>query len=301
MGTPAFAVPSLQAVINAGHEVTAVYCQPDKPSGRGMKLMPCPVKQLALSLDIPVFQPIKIRDGTVKRQWGELIPDAAAVVAYGKLLPPDILCIPKYGCINVHASLLPKYRGAAPIQWAIINGEKKSGVTTMHMAEGMDTGDMIFSSETEIPAGMTAGGLHDVLTVTGGDLLVKTLDAVANGTAPRTPQNDAEATLAPMLDKSMAVIDWSLTANEIACRIRGLDPWPAAEMNFSGIRLRLFGANVSEIPAAEVPGTARLEQENLIVSAGDKKAVCIQKVQAPGGKILTAADFFRGAGRGLIP
>ena len=240
MGTPDFAVPSLQGLIDDGHEILAVYTQPDKPVGRKQVLTPPPVKALALEHGLPVYQPTKMRDGTVAAQLRELAPDLIAVVAYGRILPKEILEIPPYGCINVHGSLLPRWRGAAPIQWAVIAGDEMAGVTTMKMAEGLDTGDMLLTYETKVGEKETAGELFDRLAQSGAELLTQTLVKLDEIT-PR-PQDDAQSCYAHMLDKQMAVIDWSKSAHEIDCLIRGLNPWPIALTTLSGERLKVFAA-----------------------------------------------------------
>ena len=226
MGTPDFAVPSLQALLDARHEVCAVYTQPDKPQGRKQVLTAPPVKELALQHHIPVYQPATLKNEDEQAKLRALAPDAIIVVAYGKLLPKAVLDIPPRGCINVHGSLLPRWRGAAPIQWSVIAGDQKAGVTTMQMAEGLDTGDMLLTYETEIGARETAGELFDRLAQAGAALLVETLEKLDSIT-PR-PQDDSRSCYAHMLDKQMAVIDWAKSAHEIDCLIRGLSPWPVA-------------------------------------------------------------------------
>ena len=225
MGTPDFARDSLEAVYNAGHEIIAVFTVPDKPKGRGMKLIPCEVKEYAIQKEFPIYQPEKLRDNKkIIDIIKELNPDLICVVAYGKILPKEILEIPKYGCVNVHPSLLPKYRGSAPIQWAILNGDRKTGVTTMYLAEEMDAGDIILQTETDINENETSGELWDRLSKVGADLLVETLEKIENETAPRLEQGN-EFTIAPMLDKQMAKIDWeNKTAKELKNLVRGLNP-----------------------------------------------------------------------------
>ena len=232
MGTPDFAVPSLQALIDAGHDVCAVYTQPDKPQGRKQILTAPPVKTLALEHDIPVFQPNTLKNEDEQARLRELAPEVIIVVAYGKLLPKAVLDIPPHGCINVHGSLLPRWRGAAPIQWAVIAGDEMAGVTTMQMAEGLDTGDMLLTYETKVGEKETAGELFDRLAQSGAELLTQTLVKLDEIT-PR-PQDDAQSCYAHMLDKQMAVIDWSKSAHEIDCLIRGLNPWPIALTTLCG-------------------------------------------------------------------
>ena len=251
MGTPDFAVPSLQALLDAGHEVVAVYTQPDKPQGRKQILTAPPVKELALAHGIPVFQPDTLKNEEEQARLRELAPEVIIVVAYGKLLPKAVLDIPPRGCINVHGSLLPRWRGAAPIQWAVIAGDEKAGVTTMLMAEGLDTGDMLLTSETPVGARETAGELFDRLAQSGAELLTETLVKLDEIT-PR-PQNDAESCYAHMLDKKMAVIDWSKSAHEIDCLVRGLNPWPIALTSLAGERLKVYAAE--EATGRGEPGT----------------------------------------------
>ena len=229
MGTPDFAVPCLQSLLDAGHEVCAVFTQPDKPKGRGYAMTPPPVKVLALAHNLPVYQPTTLRTQEAAQQIREMQPECIVVVAYGKILPKEILEIPPYGCINVHASLLPKYRGAAPIQWSVLNGDAETGVTTMYMAEGLDTGDMLLKARTAIGPEETAGELHDRLAKMGAELIVETLRAVAEGTIQRIPQGDAETCYASMLTKELGKIDWNRPARELHNLVRGLSPWPVAE------------------------------------------------------------------------
>lgn len=244
MGTPQFAVPCLARIIEEGHQVVGVFCQPDRPQGRGYKLTPPPVKELALSHDIPVYQPEKLRDGKALAILQELAPDLIVVVAYGKILPKDILDLPPLGCINVHGSLLPKYRGAAPIQWSVINGDKTTGVTTMYMAEGLDTGDMILKAETEIGPEETAGELYERLSQIGADCLADTLKLVAAGNPPRQPQDDAQATYAPMLEKCTGLLDFTKSATQLHDLVRGCSPWPGAFTYFKGRMLKVHQVKV---------------------------------------------------------
>lgn len=244
MGTPQFAVPCLARILDDGHQVVGVFSQPDKPQGRGYKLTPPPVKELALSRCVPVFQPQKLRDGEALSILKELAPDLIVVVAYGKILPVDILELPPLGCINVHGSLLPRYRGAAPIQWSVINGDKTTGVTTMYMAEGMDTGDMILKAETEIGAEETAGELYERLSVLGASCLAQTLTLIEQGKAPRQPQDDALATHAPMLEKCTGRLDFSKSADTLYNQIRGCSPWPGAFTHIQGRMLKVHRVRV---------------------------------------------------------
>ena len=291
MGTPDFAVPSLQALIDAGHDVCAVYTQPDKPQGRKQILTAPPVKTLALEHDIPVFQPNTLKNEDEQARLRELAPEVIIVVAYGKLLPKAVLDIPPHGCINVHGSLLPRWRGAAPIQWAVIAGDEMAGVTTMQMAEGLDTGDMLLSYETKVGEKETAGELFDRLAQSGAELLIQTLVKLDEIT-PR-PQDDAQSCYAHMLDKQMAVIDWSKSAHEIDCLIRGLNPWPIALTTLSGERLKVFAAE--KAAGNGEPGTV-LEadpKKRLTVACGEG-ALRLTEIQLVGGKRMKATDFLRG-------
>lgn len=291
MGTPDFAVPSLQALIDAGHDVCAVYTQPDKPQGRKQILTAPPVKTLALEHDIPVFQPNTLKNEDEQARLRELAPEVIIVVAYGKLLPKAVLDIPPHGCINVHGSLLPRWRGAAPIQWAVIAGDEMAGVTTMQMAEGLDTGDMLLTYETKVGEKETAGELFDRLAQSGAELLTQTLVKLDEIT-PR-PQDDAQSCYAHMLDKQMAVIDWSKSAHEIDCLIRGLNPWPIALTTLSGERLKVFAAE--KAAGNGVPGTV-LEanpKKGLTVACGEG-ALKLTEIQLVGGKRMKATDFLRG-------
>ena len=291
MGTPDFAVPSLQALIDAGHDVCAVYTQPDKPQGRKQILTAPPVKTLALEHDIPVFQPNTLKNEDEQARLRELAPEVIIVVAYGKLLPKAVLDIPPHGCINVHGSLLPRWRGAAPIQWAVIAGDEMAGVTTMQMAEGLDTGDMLLTYETKVGEKETAGELFDRLAQSGAELLIQTLVKLDEIT-PR-PQDDAQSCYAHMLDKQMAVIDWSRSAHEIDCLIRGLNPWPIALTTLSGERLKVFAAE--KAAGNGEPGTV-LEadpKKGLTVACGER-ALKLTEIQLVGGKRMKATDFLRG-------
>ena len=256
MGTPAFAVPSLEMLIKAGHTVCGVFSQPDKPKNRGMKLLPTPVKVCAQAHGVPVYQPEKLRDGTALELIRSLAPDLIVVAAYGRILPDDILAYPPMGCINVHSSLLPKYRGAAPINWAILNGDTETGVTIMHMASELDAGDIILQRTTPIGPQEDAAALYDRLAALGGELVVEAVAAMERGDATRTPQDHARHTLAPMLSKALSPVDWSRMAHEIHCQIRGLIPWPAATTDIiSGEPMKLFAAVETGAKTAAAPGT----------------------------------------------
>lgn len=291
MGTPDFAVPSLQALLDAGHEVCAVYTQPDKPQGRKQILTAPPVKELALQHHIPVYQPATLKNEDEQQKLRALAPEVIIVVAYGKLLPKAVLDIPPRGCINVHGSLLPRWRGAAPIQWSVIAGDQEAGVTTMQMAEGLDTGDMLLTYETAIGARETAGELFDRLAQVGAELLVRTL-AELDSITPR-PQDDGQSCYAHMLDKQMAVIDWAKSAHEVDCLIRGLNPWPVALTTLSGARLKIYAAE--PVSGTGKPGEV-LESDpkkGLTVACGEG-ALALHEVQLVGGKRMQCADFLRG-------
>lgn len=291
MGTPDFAVPSLQTLIDRGDEICAVFTQPDKPKGRGHKLQPPPVKELALQHGLQIFQPDSLRGGDIQKTIAELLPDAIVVVAYGKKLPPEVLAVPRLGCVNVHGSLLPKYRGAAPIQWAVLNGEKTTGVTTMFMAEGMDTGDMLLKSETEIGPEETAGELFDRLKLLGAGLLDETLFRLERGELKGTPQDEAQATLAPMLKKEMSIIDWTRTAQEIHDQIRGLNPWPCTTALLDGKRVKLLASQTVE--GEGVPGRAYDLSGELAAACG-QGMLLIRELQAETGRKMSGRDYLLG-------
>lgn len=293
MGTPEFAVPCLQKLIDLGHEVTGVFTQPDKPKGRHGVLTPPPVKELAAANGIEVFQPVKMRDGTALEMLKKADPELVIVVAYGKILPKEILEYPKFGCINIHASLLPYLRGAAPIQWSIINGFKETGVTSMQMDEGLDTGDMLIKGSLEIGENETAGELHDRLSVLGADILEQTIDALIKGELKPEKQNHEIFTYAPMLSKVLSPIDWSKSAQEIHDKIRGLYPWPSAVSKLGGKSVKIHKTVLSDAVGSE-PGKIVESGKHLIVSCGDNKCVEILEIQAEGKKSMPAADYLRG-------
>ena len=295
MGTPDFAEASLKKLIDENFEVVGVFTQPDKPKGRGMELSFSPVKELALANGLPVFQPTKMRDGSVLEQLKSLEPDILVVVAYGRILPDEILALPKYGAINVHGSLLPKYRGAAPIQWAVLNGDKFTGVSTMYLASEMDTGDVIYTEETEIGEFETAGELCDRLMVMGADLLVKTLKDIEQGTAPRTPQDSSKASYVSQLDKSFCPIDWSKSPRAVVKWIYGLQPWPVATMEMEGKTYRVFAAEYTDGKTEKAPGQiVSAGERGIEVACGNGETLMITQLQAPGKKRMMAADFLRG-------
>ena len=295
MGTPDFAVASLKKLLDEKFDIVGVFTQPDKPKGRKMELTYSPVKELALANSLPVYQPEKMRDGTAYEIIKNLAPDILVVVAYGRILPDDILTLPKYGAINVHGSLLPKYRGSAPIQWAVLNGDKVTGVTTMHLASEMDTGDIIYTAETEIGEYETSGELFDRLMVIGADLLVKTLRDIENGTAPRTPQNHSEASYVKMLDKSYSPIDWSKSARGVIKWIYGLQPWPTATAELDGNVYKIFAAEYTTTHTDKAPGSVvSTGKSGIEIACGGGETVMITELQAPGKKRMSAADFLRG-------
>lgn len=293
MGTPEFAVPSLQTLLDYGCEVVAVYTQSDKPKGRGHKLTPPPVKERALQYEIPVFQPTTLRTEEAAAELRRLAPDLIVVAAYGKLLPPAVLEIPRYGCINVHASLLPKYRGAGPIQWAVIHGEPTVGVTTMQMGEGLDTGDMLLCDEVEIGETETAGELYDRLAELGGQTLKRTLIALESGALSPIPQDDAKATYAPMLTKELSAIDFSRPAEELHHLILGLSPWPCAEAVLQGARLKIYRSElVSKEDIAGKPGEILVGKDFCV--ACQPGVLRLTEVQGEGSRRMSGADFLRG-------
>lgn len=287
MGTPDFAAASLERLTQTEHEIVGVFTQPDKPQGRGYKLVAPPTKQLALEKNIPVYQPTKMKDGTALAILKELNPDLIAVVAYGRILPKDILELPKYGCINVHGSLLPKYRGAGPIQWSVIDGEKVTGVTTMYMGEGLDTGDMILKKETEIGENETYGELHDRLAKIGAEALVETISLIEEGKAERVPQDDALSCYAPMLDKQIAKLDFNKSAQELHNLIRGLSPWPVAHTTLNGKLLKVHRAVLAE--GSGEPGQV-LSKKELIVACKEG-ALKLLEVQMEGKKKMSGEEF----------
>lgn len=294
MGTPSFAVPSLQALYEAGHQIVGVFCQPDKPGNR-MKMTFCPVKEYALSKDIPVFQPTKLRDGEAMRVIETLAPDLIAVAAYGKFLPDEMLAYPKVGCINVHSSLLPKFRGSAPINWAILTGETVTGVTIMHMAHDMDAGDIILQRTTPIDPEETADVLYDRLAVMGGELVVEAVQALADGTASRTPQDDSHATLAPMLSKELSPMDFTKPAQVLHDQVRGLYPWPAAVMELDGLRCKVLKTSLTGEATTQRPGAlVQADKKGLKVACGDGKVLELVTIQPDGKKPMAATAFLMG-------
>jgi methionyl-tRNA formyltransferase len=294
MGTPDFAVPCLDALIKAGHEILCVVTQPDKPQGRKQILTAPPVKELALQNRLAVFQPEKMKTDETYEELKQYDADFFVVVAYGKILPKRILDLPKYACINVHGSLLPKYRGAAPIQWAVINGETETGVTTMLMNEGLDTGDMLMTLKTPIEKSETAGELFDRLAKLSPALLLETLEKYASGEIKPIPQNHDEATFAPPLSKDMAVLDWSLSSETLYNHIRGLNPWPVAIGDINGNKLKIFSSELTDITSEKPFGTAYAEDGKIAVVCGDAKVLYLTEIQFPGSKRMKTVDFLRG-------
>lgn len=291
MGTPDFAVPTLQKLVQAGHEVCGVYTQADKPQGRGHKLQPPAVKEEALKLGLSVYQPATLKDETVQSQLRALAPEVIVVAAYGKLLPEAVLNFPPMGCVNVHGSLLPKYRGAAPIQWTVLNGEKTAGITTMLMAKGLDTGDILLQAETPVGEEETSGELFDRLKDLGADLLIETLDRLEKGTVTPVPQDHDRATHAPMLSKEMAKLDWSQPAHKLHDLIRGLNPWPCAAAYLGGKRIRLYASKV--VSGAGEPGALENRDGELVVFCGEG-ALVLGEVQPDNGKRMAGRDYLRG-------
>ena len=295
MGTPDFAVPSLQALLDNGYDVVGVFCQPDRPKGRGHKLAACPVKELAVQHGIPVFQPERIKRAEGVEMLKSCAPDLCVTAAFGQLLSQEILDIPKLGTVNVHSSLLPRHRGSAPINWAIIKGDRVTGVTTMFTDIGMDTGDMLLRRETPIGDMENAGELSDRLAVMGAELLVETLKALEAGTLTRIAQNPEEATYEPKMDKELGRIDFTQTAAEIDCLVRGTTPWPGAytamgEGNMKVFEVRVCGGKTEAAPGSVLRANAK---DGLIVACGDAQLELVQ-IQMPGAKRMAARDYLRG-------
>ena len=295
MGTPDFAEASLEKLIRDGFEICAVYTQPDKARGRGMQTSFSPVKECAVQNGIPVLQPTSFRDPDVIEQLRGFKADIIAVVAYGKILPDDVLNAAKYGAVNLHGSLLPKYRGAAPIQWAVLNGDTKTGVCTFHLVADMDAGDLIYETETEIGETETSGELYDRLKVLGAELLSRTLTDIGRGQAPRRSQNHEEATYVTRLSKELSPIDWNRSPREIRKWIFGLQPWPVATMKLSGQTVKVFHAEYSPLHTDADPGTiVSADNSGIGVACKDGEMLLITELQAPGKKRMSAADYLRG-------
>lgn len=293
MGTPDIAATCLKKILADGFQVVGVYTQPDRPKGRGMKLVASPVKLVAQEAGIPVFQPENFREEETVQQLRDLQPDVCAVVAYGRILPQKVLDVPTLGCINIHASVLPKYRGSAPYQWAVLDGLTETGVTAMYLVREMDAGDIIDVSKTPIGENETAGELLDRLAVLGAALLSKTLGRFASGEKiSRTPQDESQVSFAPMLDKAMCPIDWNKTAQQIHNQVRGLHPWPVATMELNGTQFKVHETRVVE--GQGVPGSVlELNKHGLVIACG-QGAIEVRSLQAQGGKRMNAPDYFRG-------
>lgn len=295
MGSPDFAVKALEALINSeAYDVKLVVSQEDKPQGRHQVLTPTPVKQLALQSGIEVFQPKSLRNEEAFEKINSYSPDFIVVSAYGKILPQNILNIPKFGCVNLHGSLLPKYRGAAPIQWSVINGEKKTGVTSMLMDAGLDTGDILFTSEIDIGENETAGELFDELADLCPELLIKTLDSLRAGSVTPVKQNDDEATYVTVLNKEMAIIDWNEDSSAIHNKVRGLSPWPVAKTYFNGKNLKIISGRPCDINGSGAPGNVFACKNRLFVCCGKKTVYEITELQLEGSKRMRSEEFLRG-------
>lgn len=294
MGTPDFAVPTLKALHQSHYQVALVVTQPDRPKGRGRKLIQPPVKEVALNLGYPVIQPLSCRTAEFEKSMEKLQPDLFIIVAFGQILPESLLAVPRLGAINIHASLLPKYRGSAPIQWAIINGEKETGVTTMFVDKGMDTGDTLMSAKEKISPEDTSITLHDRLSILGSKLLIKTLKAIEANNITPTPQDHDRATFAPLLKKKDGHMDWQLPAENLDAFIRGMSPWPGAFTFHGEKRLKIFKASPIEIDSHEPPGTVVKRFSDELVVATGKGALSIMELQGASGKRLVIKDFLRG-------
>lgn len=294
MGTPDIAVPCLQKIIDEKYEILGVVTQPDKPKGRGKKLGMSPVKELAIENNIPVYQPVKARDKEFIDKIKSLNPDVIVVVAFGQILPKEILEIPKLGCINVHVSLLPKYRGAAPINWVIINGEEKTGVTTMYMDEGLDTGDMILKTEVNLDENITAGELHDKMMNIGAETLKETLRLIEEGNAPREVQNHEEFSYAPIMNKSLGNIDFSKSAREIHDLVRGVNPWPSAYTTYNDVIMKVWKTKVLDEKSTKDVGTIiDVSKDGIKVSTIDN-VLLIEEIQMPNKKRMLVGEYIKG-------
>jgi methionyl-tRNA formyltransferase len=295
MGTPEFAAISLERLYNDGHDIVGVFTGADKPRNRGMKLSFSPVKELALAHNTPVYQPDTLKDGVAASIIRELNCDLLALVAYGKILTKEIIDLPPYGSINIHGSILPKYRGASPIQHAILNGETETGVTSQYIAEEMDAGEIIFIKRTAIGEDETAGELFKRLCILGAELLSETVEAIEKGTTERKPQDTGKVTYAPKLTREMSPIDWTKNAFEIKNKVRGLSPWPSATMELHGKTLKVLSVDITGKKAQEAPGKiVSADKTGLEVACADG-SVLVREVQAPGGKRMSAADYLRGS------
>lgn len=300
MGTPDFAVPCLTMLVNEGYDVSAVISQPDRPKGRGRKLTPSPVKEAALAFGLPVLTPERIKEASFIDAMKEINPEIIIVVAFGQFLPPNLLDLPKFGCINVHASLLPKYRGAAPIHWSIMNGEVTTGITTMYMDVGMDTGDMILKAETSIGPMSTTGDLHDVLKELGAEVLSQTIRQILAGTALRTPQEHSAATYAPLLNRTTERIDWHKSAVEIHNLVRGLNPWPGAYCLHNGKGLKIWATRALPDSISGEPGKIVCNSGSVIVGTGSG-SIELLEVQPESKRRMAANEYIRGHNIDVVP
>ena len=294
MGTPDFAVASLKRLVEDGHDVCGVFTQPDKPKNRGHKMAFSPVKEYALTVGLPVYQPMKMRDGEALHIVRELAPELIVVAAYGRILPEDILSTPAYGSVNVHSSVLPKYRGAAPINWAILNGDSVTGVTIMYMAKELDAGDVILCRETAIDPDEDAQMLTARLAALGADALAEAVERLHDGTAVRTPQDHSAYTYAPMLDRSLSPMDFTRSARHLHDQVRGLIPWPCASMTLDGKTVKVYRTAVGGETALAAGKIAEAGKQGLAVACGDGRLLRILELQAEGGKRMTASDYLRG-------
>lgn len=297
MGTPSFAVASLEALVETGHQVAGVFSQPDKPVGRHQnKLQPTPVKERAQAHGIPVYQPETLRDGTALAILRELDPELIVAAAYGRILPDDILALPPKGCINVHSSLLPKYRGSAPINWAILNGDSETGVTIQEMVHDLDAGDIILQQSTPIGADEDAAALYDRLAELGGELLTEAVAQIEAGTATRTPQDHEKATLAPMLSRALSPINWTRPAQAVHDQVRGLYPWPAASTDvISGDTIKIYRSSLPGKTVSTYPGViVSANKQGIDIACGDGQVLRVLELQAPGGKRMSAAAYLAG-------
>ncbi|MBQ3724012.1 MAG: methionyl-tRNA formyltransferase [Oscillospiraceae bacterium] len=294
MGTPDFAVASLRALVEAGHEICGVFTQPDKPKNRGHKMMPPPVKEYALTQNLPVFQPLKMRDGTALAIVQELQPELIVVAAYGRILPEEILQAAPYGAINVHSSILPKYRGAAPINWAILNGETVTGDTIMYMAKELDAGDIIRCAETAIDPDEDAQALTARLAELGAKTLVEVVADMSRGTVTRTPQDHSRSTYAPMLDKTLSPMDFTRSALALHNQVRGLIPWPCATMELQGKTVKVFRTQIGEETSAAPGAIVAADKKGIAVACGDGRVLRITELQPEGGKRMAAAAYLAG-------
>ena len=294
MGTPEFAVASLKRLVEDGHQVCGVFTQPDKPKNRGHKMAFSPVKEYALTVGIPVYQPLKMRDGEALGIVRKLAPELIVVAAYGKLLPEDILNTPPYGSINVHSSLLPKYRGAAPINWAILNGERVTGVSIMYMAKELDAGDVILCRETPIDPDEDAQALTARLALLGADALAEAVEQLKNGTAQRTAQDHSAFTYAPMLDRSLSPMDFTRSAQQLHDQVRGLIPWPCASMTLDGRTVKVYRTAIGGETALAAGRIAEAGKQGLAIACGDGRLLRVLELQAEGGRRMAAADYLRG-------